>query len=144
MAQWSMPGPAILFCPADRPERYAKALDRSDAGILDLEDAIRPEARDAERRALIDRPLDPDRTIVRINPSGTDDHHADLAAVAQTDYRVVMLAKTESAESVADVDYDVVALVETPAGALAADQIAGTANCIGLMWGAEDLVAAMG
>ena len=22
-------GPAILFCPADRPERYAKALERA-------------------------------------------------------------------------------------------------------------------
>ena len=33
-------GPAILFCPADRPERYAKALERSDAVVLDLEDAV--------------------------------------------------------------------------------------------------------
>ncbi|WP_237342117.1 HpcH/HpaI aldolase/citrate lyase family protein [Williamsia soli] len=80
MAQWSMPGPAILFCPADRPERYAKALSRADAVILDLEDAIKPEARDAARRALIENPIDPDRTIVPINPSGTEDHHADLAA----------------------------------------------------------------
>lgn len=144
MNHWNMPGPAILFCPADRPERYAKALHRADAVILDLEDAIRPESREAARRSLIEYPIDPDRTIVRINPAGTDDHQSDLAALAQTSYRAVMLAKSESAESVTQVGYDVVALVETPAGALAAAQIAGAPNCIGLMWGAEDLVAAMG
>jgi citrate lyase subunit beta / citryl-CoA lyase len=27
-----------LFCPADRPERYAKAADTADVVILDLED----------------------------------------------------------------------------------------------------------
>ena len=35
-------GPAILFCPADRPDRYAKAAERADAVILDLEDAVAP------------------------------------------------------------------------------------------------------
>jgi citrate lyase subunit beta/citryl-CoA lyase len=33
-------GPAMLFCPADRPDRYEKAAERSDAVILDLEDAV--------------------------------------------------------------------------------------------------------
>ncbi|MBB1010080.1 CoA ester lyase, partial [Dietzia sp. SLG510A3-3B2-2] len=27
---WIPPGPALLFCPADRPERYGKAADRAD------------------------------------------------------------------------------------------------------------------
>ena len=31
-------GPALLFCPADRPDSFAKALERADAVILDLED----------------------------------------------------------------------------------------------------------
>ena len=35
-------GPALLFCPADRPDRYAKAAQRSPAVILDLEDAVAP------------------------------------------------------------------------------------------------------
>jgi citrate lyase subunit beta/citryl-CoA lyase len=35
-------GPALLFCPADRPERFQKAAERSDAVILDLEDAVAP------------------------------------------------------------------------------------------------------
>ena len=33
-------GPAVMFTPADRPERYATALERADAVILDLEDAV--------------------------------------------------------------------------------------------------------
>jgi citrate lyase subunit beta/citryl-CoA lyase len=59
-----------------------------------------------------------------------------------------MLAKTESARDVEEVarrtEADVIALVETPLGVLAAAQIAASPRCIGLMWGAEDLVAAMG
>ena len=30
------PGPAWLFCPADRPERYQKAAAAADVVILDL------------------------------------------------------------------------------------------------------------
>ncbi len=78
---WTPPGPAMLFCPADRPERYQKALDRSDVVILDLEDAVSPENRVAAREALVANPLDPDRTIVRINPAGTGDYRRDLAAI---------------------------------------------------------------
>ncbi|MCY7288954.1 MAG: CoA ester lyase, partial [Cryobacterium sp.] len=33
-------GPALVFCPADRSDRYRKAAERADAVILDLEDAL--------------------------------------------------------------------------------------------------------
>jgi citrate lyase subunit beta/citryl-CoA lyase len=144
VTNWSPPGPAILFCPADRPERYAKAAERADAVIIGLEDAVRAESRDEAREALVNTPIDPNITIVRINSAGTGDHFRDIKALAQTDYRVVMLAKAESAEEVAGVGYQVIALIETPTGAMHADEIAAAPNCIGLMWGAEDLVAAMG
>ena len=42
-------GPALLFCPADRPDRFAKALDPADALILDLEDAVAPDAKAVAR-----------------------------------------------------------------------------------------------
>ena len=42
-------GPAVMFTPADRPERYATALERADAVILDLEDAVTPDARPTAR-----------------------------------------------------------------------------------------------
>lgn len=145
---WRPPGPAILFCPADRPERYAKAAERADAVILDLEDAVTAEARPAAREALIDNDLDPERTIVRVNAFGTYDFAEDIEALRRTAYRVVMLAKTESAhqlDKLAQVDgLQVIALIETPLGAVNVNEIAAHPRCIGLMWGAEDLVAAMG
>ena len=33
---WTPPGPAMLFCPADRPERHTKAAERADVVVLDL------------------------------------------------------------------------------------------------------------
>ncbi|MGB9035558.1 CoA ester lyase [Arthrobacter sp. UCD-GKA] len=144
MENFSM-GPSILFCPADRPDRYAKALERADAVILDLEDAVAAGNKQAARQALIDTPLDPERTIVRINPVGTEDITADLAALEQTRYRTIMLAKTEGAEDLDRlVDYAVVALCETALGIINAPQIAAAPNVVALMWGAEDLVASLG
>ncbi|MDF0514931.1 CoA ester lyase [Agromyces sp. H3Y2-19a] len=138
-------GPAILFCPADRPERYAKALDRADAVIVDLEDAVAPGAKPEARAALVDTPLDPERVIVRVNPAGTEDFAADLAAIAATDYRTVMLAKCEGTADLVDLaELEVVALCETARGVMSAAEIAAIPNVSALMWGAEDLVASLG
>lgn len=48
-----LPGPALLFCPADRPERYQKAAERADAVILDLEDAVAPGDKELARLAIL-------------------------------------------------------------------------------------------
>ena len=138
-------GPALLFCPADRPDRYAKALERADAVILDLEDAVADDAKQAARSALVATPLDPDRVIVRVNPASTGHHAADLAALAETPYRTVMLAKCEGTADLVDlVEYEVIGLCETARGVLAANDIADLPNVSALMWGAEDLVASLG
>ncbi|MFF1878735.1 HpcH/HpaI aldolase/citrate lyase family protein [Leifsonia sp. NPDC058230] len=138
-------GPALLFCPADRPDRYAKALERADAVILDLEDAVDPANRPAAREALVASSLDPDRVIVRVNPGGTDDHAADLAALAATPYRAVMLPKAERLDDLRELDgLATIALCETAAGVLAAPALAVAPGVIALMWGAEDLVASLG
>ena len=135
-------GPALLFCPADRPERYEKAAERADAVILDLEDAVAPQHKATAREALVDHPLDPATTIVRVNAEHTDDFARDVEALAATDYRRVMLAKATSASCLAE--YDVIALCETAAGVLAAPSLAAAPNVVALMWGAEDLVASLG
>jgi citrate lyase subunit beta/citryl-CoA lyase len=136
-------GPALLFCPADRPERYEKAAARADSVILDLEDAVTPDAKEPARSMLATVPLDPARTIVRVNPA--PDLDADLQALARTPYRTVMLAKTSSAQDVrALAGYEVIALVETAAGVVNVASIAAEPNVVGLMWGAEDLVASLG
>lgn len=139
-------GPAVLFCPADRPERYAKALSRADGVILDLEDAVAPASKAAARGALIESDLDPARVIVRINPPETDAFVADLATLSQTDYRRIMVAKSQSPKRLARIDarFEVIALCETAKGVAQADRIAALDNVVGLMWGAEDLVASLG
>lgn len=139
-------GPALLFCPADRPDRYEKALSRADAVIIDLEDSVLPAAKVEARQALRDSNLDPERVIVRVNPAGTDDFRADLAIIARTRYRTVLIAKAESAISLSDVprSYELMALLETARGVQAAPEIAALDNVTALMWGAEDLVASIG
>ncbi|MBP3037027.1 CoA ester lyase [Arthrobacter sp. zg-ZUI100] len=139
-------GPALLFCPADRPERFAKAADRADAVILDLEDAVAPGDKDAARRNLVDSDLDPETTIVRVNPVGSADFEKDLAAIRQTPYRTLMVAKAEdpAALGAALADFDVVALLETALGVVRAAEIAQVACVTALMWGAEDLMASLG
>ncbi|MGV2951437.1 HpcH/HpaI aldolase/citrate lyase family protein [Glutamicibacter sp. AGC46] len=144
MASFLM-GPSLLFCPADRPERYAKAAQRADAVIIDLEDAVAAGNKDAARRALLDTPLDPARVIVRVNPVDSEHFAKDLAALGQTAYRTVMLPKCESAaQPAALAGYDVLALCETAKGITNASDIAGAQNVVALMWGAEDLIASLG
>lgn len=138
-------GPALLFCPADRPDRFEKAAERADAVIIDLEDAVAPERKSAARDALLSHPLDPERTIVRVNSWGSPYFADDIVALAHTRYRTVMVAKVESAEQVSGLErYSLVALVETAAGVVRAAEIAAEAHVVALMWGAEDLVASLG
>lgn len=146
---WVPPGPALLFCPADRPDRYAKAAARADAVIIDLEDAVAPTDKQRARGFLAAAELDPDRVIVRVNPTSSGYLAEDLAAAASAGVRRIMLAKTQSSADLDAVrghcpDAQVLALIETPLGAVNAAAIAAHPATIGLMWGAEDLVAAMG
>lgn len=142
-------GPAILFCPGDRPDRFTKAAERADAVILDLEDAVAPEAKHTARAAVAGADLDPARTIVRLNARGSTDFDADLAALQHTGVRYVMLPKAEHPDDVSAVRaalpaVSVVALCETARGVLAAQALAAHPGVAGLMWGAEDLVASLG
>jgi citrate lyase subunit beta / citryl-CoA lyase len=146
-------GPALLFCPADRPERFQKAAERSDAVIVDLEDAVAPADKKRARGAILAQlgsggetaELDPSRTIVRVNPVGTADFEKDLHCLAHTPYRTVMLAKAETGEQLKALEgYHVIALCETAKGIVNAAEIAQAPNVVGLMWGAEDLIASMG
>lgn len=138
-------GPACLFCPADRPERFEKAAAAADVVILDLEDGVSAADRPAARKALQEVALDPARTVVRINAHGTDDQKADLEALYRTRYTAVMLPKCEAAEQVSDLaPLEVVLIVETPLGALTVAETARVKNTIGVMWGAEDLFASLG
>ncbi|MFD7462068.1 MULTISPECIES: HpcH/HpaI aldolase/citrate lyase family protein [unclassified Streptomyces] len=142
------PGPAWLFCPADRPERYTKALAAADVVIVDLEDAVAPDrkaaARDALRGLVADGSFDRDRTVVRVNAADSPEHPADLTLAGELAIPRLMLAKAERPETVAALRHDVIVLLETPRGVAYAVDLAAQANVIGVMWGADDLVAGLG
>ncbi|MFK4760684.1 HpcH/HpaI aldolase/citrate lyase family protein [Microbacterium sp. ZW T5_45] len=139
-------GPALLFCPADRPDRFSGALAKADAVILDLEDAVLPDAKQAARAHIVSSDLAAERVIVRVNAPGTDAFVEDLRALADTPYRTVMVAKAESAEALDAFEdgISLIALCETARGVHAADRIAAHPLVSAMMWGAEDLVASMG
>jgi citrate lyase subunit beta/citryl-CoA lyase len=139
------PGPAWLFCPADRPDRWGKALDVADVVIIDLEDAVAPERKPAARKALRHAQFDWDRIVLRVNAANTPEHAEDQALLADVSCRRVMLAKTEDPASVAALaDYQVVVLVESPLGIEQVGDLVQASNVIGAMWGADDLVAGLG
>lgn len=140
-------GPALLFCPGNRPERFAKAAAAADSVILDLEDAVGPDAKDTARADVLRGLAELDRTavLVRVNAVGTPWHAADVAALAGYPELTVMLPMASSPAQVEALrPHPVVALCETARGVLAAQLIAEAENCVGLMWGSEDLLADLG
>lgn len=138
-----------LFVPAHRPERFAKAAAaQPDAVILDLEDAVPAEAKEAARAALnyafADLPV-----LVRVNTAGTPWHTADLAAVARLRPAAVLLPKAEDMDVVSRVadavgPVPVVALVETARGLAAARALATHPAVARLAFGSVDYCADLG
>jgi len=148
---------SLLFVPADRPERFAKAAaSGADALILDLEDSVAAEKKDAGRAAIAAW-LAGDRagvtTFVRVNPLDGDLTDADLAAVLPGRPDGLLLPKAEGAASVTTLvgklggaDLPVLAIAtETPAAIFQLGSYGAVASHLaGLTWGAEDLPAAIG
>lgn len=139
-------GPALLFCPADRPERFEKALERADAVILDLEDAVAPKAKETARENVLASSADPTRVIVRVNAPDTDEFARDVSMLRKTAFRTVMVAKTEASTplDVFDESFSLIGLCETARGVAGAAHIAAHPRVVAMMWGAEDLVASLG
>jgi len=138
-----------LFVPGNRPDRFGKALaSGADAVVLDLEDAVAAEGKDAAREAVRAwvadaTPADRAKVVVRTNDLGSPHAAADLAAVAEAGITVIMLPKTESADDVATVrsaapDVVVLALVESARGLAAAEEIAAAPGVVRLVFGTLD------
>jgi citrate lyase subunit beta/citryl-CoA lyase len=120
------PARSLLFVPGDRPERVAKALATgADLVIVDLEDAVLPEAKAAARDAVHDvlRDAAPRTLAVRVNALGTPWHEEDVRALAGLPaLAALMLPKAERAGDFAGMAeatggaVPLHALVETVAG----------------------------
>lgn len=135
------PARSLLFVPGDRPERVAKALAiGADLVIVDLEDAVLPEAKAAARDAVHDvlRDAAPRSLAVRVNALGTPWHDDDVRALTAVPVlpalAALMLPKAERAA-------DFAGLAEATGGAVPLHALVETvAGVVGL----ADLCAAPG
>ena len=110
---------SYLFVPGNRPERFDKALaSAADTVIVDLEDAVPPDQKDAARRAVSAWLAAARPVVVRINAADTPWHRDDLAVCRQPGVSAVMVAKAERADALAalDVGVPLLPLIESAAG----------------------------
>jgi len=141
---------SVLYLPASNARAIEKARSLAcDAVILDLEDAVAPDAKAGAREAAVEAltagGFGP-RVGVRVNGLDTPWGADDLAALAGLKPDFVVAPKIESPEAVREVAARLPAgvalwiMVETPLSVLRLDQIAGAgAPLAALMLGINDL-----
>jgi citrate lyase subunit beta/citryl-CoA lyase len=113
---------APLFVPGSRKDRFDKAAaSGADAVILDLEDAVAPEDKEAARTAVATHGIKNIAVYVRVNARSSKYFEADLAALRDTPLSGIMLAKAQKASEIQAVhqflgrSVPVIPLVETAA-----------------------------
>ncbi|HUH59325.1 MAG TPA: CoA ester lyase [Candidimonas sp.] len=138
---------SALFVPATRPERFAKALAAgADAVIIDLEDAVEPDAKDGARQHVGDfASAHPQVAFcVRVNGHGTPWFDADLALCASHgNIDCVLLPKAESAAQIAPLagaGKSVLPIVESAMGVLSLAELAAAPGVQRLSFGSLDLM----
>ena len=95
----SLPPRTLLFVPGNRPDRFDKAMAcGADAVILDLEDAVIPDAK-ARARDAIANWLTPERAVlVRVNGAETPWFQDDIAMALAPGVAGIVLPKVERME----------------------------------------------
>lgn len=139
---------SLLFVPGDRPDRFDKAVaSGADAVILDLEDAVAPDAKVAALGHVLTWLEGGHSAVVRVNGAGTPWHAAEIEALARTD-ALVMVPKSDSVEDLARVHAVVgdriIALVETARGVQAADEVCAAPGVLRVALGNVDLARELG
>ncbi|MEG3092663.1 HpcH/HpaI aldolase/citrate lyase family protein [Sphingomonas sp. PB1R3] len=148
---------SALFLPASNPRALAKARTLpSDAVILDLEDAVAPDAKALAREAAVAAVCEGgfgERVLV-VRTNGLDTPHAmgDLAALATTRPGAVLIPKVDDVATLAAAratlgpDVPLWAMIETCRGILSLPAIAAAAHEVGLaalVAGTNDLAKEM-
>jgi len=141
-----------LFVPGNRPERFAKAhAAGADVVILDLEDAVPPDAKTAARDAII-HALDPARPVyLRINGANTRWFDDDVAAfAAHAGVAGILLPKAEGAQQIeavaqrAHAALAVLPVIETACGFAHVDALCGAARVQRIVFGTLDFQVDLG
>ena len=156
MAATPRPRRSVLYMPGANTRALEKARGLpADALILDLEDAVTPDAK-LEARANVAAALAQGgygrrELALRVNSLATPWGHADLVAAATMPLDAVLLPKVESAEAVRQAETVLAGagaparlalwcMMETPLGVLHAEAIAASSPRVGcLVMGTSDL-----
>jgi len=153
---------SLLFIPGNNPGMLLNAdVHGADAIILDLEDAVSPDQKDAARILVRNAVKSLDyktQLVIRVNPLGTDYYEDDLRAVVPLKPDFVMPTKVDGEEYIKDLDerltllekeysleegkIKIIPLIETAEGIENAFRIAKASKRVfGLFLGAEDYSA---
>ncbi len=154
---------SFLFVPGDAERKLEKARDTgADALILDLEDAVAPDAKPAARALAKEYLPGKDNVWVRVNPVDGPDWEADLEAVMPSAPAGIVLPKPRHARDAVKLSEHMDVLenhhgiergstriiaicTEDPEALFTLHSYIGTVpRLAGLSWGAEDLAAAVG
>jgi citrate lyase beta subunit len=140
---------SVLYVPANREGAVAKARTlAADAVILDLEDAVQPEAKADARALAVLAAASGDwgarARMIRVNGLSSEWAAADFVAVSAARLDAIVVPKVESAEEAARAaslagGTPIWAMIETPKGVLAAATIAAVPGVSALMAGLADL-----
>lgn len=155
-----------LFAPGDSEKKMTKAMEGSaDIVLIDLEDAVAPDAKAAARPLVHDfikaNPAQRHRLWVRVNPLDGQHTLADLAAVMPANPGGIMLPKVygradvekldhvlsalEVANGIAEGSTPVIVLItETAEAMFHTGSYKGAPRVVALTWGAEDLADSIG
>lgn len=150
------PRRSVLYMPGSNARALEKAKSLpADGLILDLEDAVAPDAKEEARRlvlaAVAGGGYGRREIIVRVNGLGTPWGRDDILAASRSGAHGLAVPKVESADMLRQVEAVMAeagapetlalwAMIETPRGVLAAEAIAAaTPRLAGLVMGTSDL-----
>jgi citrate lyase subunit beta/citryl-CoA lyase len=155
-----------LFAPGDSERKMTKAMEgEADIVLIDLEDAVAPDAKAAARPLVHDfikaHPEQRARLWVRINPFDGPHTLADLAAVMPAHPGGIMLPKVYGRADVEKLDHClsalevangieegstpvIVLITETAEAMFHTGSYKGAPRVVALTWGAEDLADSIG
>lgn len=134
---------SLLFVPGHRSDRFAKAVAcGAHAVLLDLEDAVAPDAKSGARDAVADWLSTGAVALVRINAADTEWFADDLAMLRAFPNAGVMLPKADSSSLAHTVDAlrgrEVVALLESVDGFVDLSAMSAIAGLSRIAFGSVD------
>jgi citrate lyase subunit beta/citryl-CoA lyase len=137
---------SLLFLPASNPRAIMHARNSAaDLVVLDLEDAVKPEDKEAARDAAVEAVGQgfPMPVAIRINSPKTEWHGHDIGAVMAAKPDMIVVPRAEGKEEIAFVRNQtgkpVAAMIETTRGVIAIHEAAREASA--LIAGTNDLAS---